>query len=316
MRAVSLLFHDVYAADPRESGFASDAADRYKLSAADLDAQLRGIASVRDDMPLLATELTGGYRPAYLKGPGDPSRHPFLITVDDGGVSYYTMLADRLEALGWRGHCFVSTDAIGSRGFLDASQIRELDARGHVIGSHAASHPSRFSACSVDRMRQEWTRSRQVLEDLLGHEVIVASVPGGYYSRTVAHAARDAGLRMLFTSEPITSIHDEQGCAVIGRFTIRRGDAPDTAQRLALPAPWTRWSAWATWNAKGLIKPLLGPAYRRVADIVLGGSKRQDPPYWSTFSYSSVPASMSRYERLTRSRHTERTPSRSVSTNR
>ena len=31
MRTVSLLFHDVYAADPRESGFASDAADRYKL---------------------------------------------------------------------------------------------------------------------------------------------------------------------------------------------------------------------------------------------------------------------------------------------
>jgi hypothetical protein len=31
MRLVSLLFHDVYDADPRESGFASDAADRYKL---------------------------------------------------------------------------------------------------------------------------------------------------------------------------------------------------------------------------------------------------------------------------------------------
>jgi peptidoglycan/xylan/chitin deacetylase (PgdA/CDA1 family) len=208
--------------------------------------------------------------------------------VDDGGVSYYTMLADRLEALGWRGHCFVSTDAIGSRGFLDAAQIRELDARGHMIGSHSASHPSRFSACSVDRMQREWTRSRQALEDLLGREVVVASVPGGYYSRTVAHAARDAGLRMLFTSEPVTSIHDEQGCTVIGRFPIRRGDGPDTARRLVLPAPWTRWSAWVTWNAKGVIKPLLGPAYTRVADVVLGGSKKQDvlggskeqdPPY-------------------------------------
>ena len=278
MNAVSLLFHDVYAADPRESGFASDAADRYKLSAADLDSQFRGIASVRDDMPLLATELTGGYRPAYLKGPGDPSQHPFLITVDDGGVSYYTMLADRLEALGWRGHCFVSTDAIGSRGFLDASQIRELDARGHVIGSHAASHPSRFSACSVDRMRQEWTRSRQVLEDLLGHEVVMASVPGGYYSRAVAHTALDAGLSTLFTSEPITAIHDVQGCSVLGRFTIRRGDGPDASRRLVLPAPSARLGAWAIWNAKGLVKPLLGPAYMRVADLVFGWSARRNLP--------------------------------------
>lgn len=256
MHAVSLLFHDVYAADPRESGFASDAADRYKLSAADFDAQLERLAPVCQAPPALITDAG--------------IDQSVLITVDDGGVSYYTMLADRLEARGWRGHCFVSTDAIGSSGFLDAGQIRELDARGHVIGSHAASHPGRFSACSIDRMREEWTRSRQVLEDILGHEVAVASVPGGYYSKTVAHTARDAGLRTLFNSEPLRSIYDEQGCTVIGRFTIRRGDGPDTARRFVLPAPWTRWSAWASWNAKGVIKPLLGPAYTRVADLVLG----------------------------------------------
>ena len=111
---------------------------------------------------------------------------PFLITVDDGGVSYYTMLADRLEARGWRGYCFVSTNQIGTRGFLDAAQIRELDQRGHLIGSHSASHPTRFSACTPEQMREEWTISRQVLEDILGHDVTLASVPGGYYSKAVA----------------------------------------------------------------------------------------------------------------------------------
>ena len=272
MPVLSLLFHDVYAADPRESGFASEAADRYKLSAPAFDAQLQGVARVRRDAPLLVTE------PGSQNASGGRStQDPFVITLDDGGVSYYTIVADRLEALGWRGHCFVSTDAIGSRGFLDAPQIRELDARGHVIGSHTASHPSRFSACSVDRMQQEWVRSRQALEDLLGHEVTVASVPGGSYSRTVARIALDAGLKTLFTSEPITAIRDEQGCRVLGRFTIRRGDSPDTARRLVLPAPWTRWSAWASWNAKGLVKPLLGSAYARMADVVLGGSVTRAP---------------------------------------
>src|ERR1044071_9613482 len=130
MRTVSLLFHDVYAKDPRESGFASEAADRYKLSVTAFDAHLAAIASVPDV--------------------------PFLITLDDGGVSYHTVLADRLEARGGRGHCFVSTNQIGTRGFLDAAQIRELDARGHVIGSHSASHPSRFSACRPEQMREEW----------------------------------------------------------------------------------------------------------------------------------------------------------------
>ena len=244
MPAVSLLFHDVYAKDPRESGFASDAADRYKLPVAAFDAHLEAIASVRNV--------------------------PFLITVDDGGVSYYTRLAERLEARGWRGYCFVSTDQIGSRGFLDAAHIRELDARGHIIGSHSATHPTRFSACSREQMQREWNVSRRALEDILGHDVTIASVPGGYYSKAVARSAGEAGLRLLFNSEPVTTRADERGCTVAGRFTIRRGDPPQMSRRLLLPAPWTRWSAWTKWNAKGLVKPLLGPAYVRVADLVAG----------------------------------------------
>ena len=244
MGTVSLLFHDVYAKDPRESGFASDAADRYKLSVSAIDAHLDAIASVRDV--------------------------PFLITVDDGGVSYYTLLADRLEARGWRGYCFVSTNQIGTRGFLDAAQIRELDERGHTIGSHSASHPTRFSACTPQQMREEWTTSRRVLEDILGHDVILASVPGGYYSKAVARSASDAGLQLLFNSEPVTRRGRQDGCTIAGRFTIRRGDPPAMSSRLLLPAPWARWSAWTKWNAKGLVKPLLGPAYMRVADLVAG----------------------------------------------
>ena len=246
MRTVSLLFHDVFTASPRESGFQSAAADRYKLTLEDFEAQLDGIAGVE-------------------------RLHPMLVTVDDGGVSFYTLVADRLEARGWRGYCFVPTDAIGRPGFLDAAQIRALDARGHVIGSHSASHPPRLSACSDDRIRQEWSRSRRALEDLLGHEVVAASVPGGYYSRRVALAARDAGLRELFTSEPTPVVRSEGGLSVLGRFTIRRGHPTDAARRLRLPAPWARLGAWASWNAKGLVKPLLGPSYMRVADWIYGG---------------------------------------------
>jgi len=243
MRMVSLLFHDVFAASPRESGFQSPAADRYKLPVAQFEAQLAGIAS--------------------LAGP-----RAFAITVDDGGISYYTQVADRLEAHGWRGHCFIPTDMIGRRGFLTPARIRELDARGHVIGSHSSSHPARLSACREDQIRDEWSRSRQMLEDLLGHAVIVGSVPGGYYSRRVATAAREAGIEVLFTSEPATSIRYEGALEVRGRFTIRQGHPPDAARRLLLPAPWTRLAAWTSWHAKGLVKPLLGSSYIRVAEWI------------------------------------------------
>lgn len=271
MRTVSLLFHDVYAADPRESGFVSPAADRYKLSLQQFDAQLAGLAQVRADAPVLVQDVSGGLNATGgLKASGYQGAHiPFLLTVDDGGVSYYTLVADRLEARGWRGHCFVSTDAIGTRGFLSASQLRELDRRGHVIGTHSASHPARFSACEPAHMREEWARSRMVLEDLLGHKVETASVPGGYYSRRVARSARDAGLRVVFTSEPITTSHDEEGTLVIGRFTLRRGHPTDRAGLLARREPWARYQEWASWRAKGLVKPLLGPLYSPTADWLL-----------------------------------------------
>jgi len=249
MPRVSLLFHDVYESDPRESGFASDAADRYKLPVADFDAQLAGLTPVPADS--------------------------FRITVDDGGVSYYTHLADRLEARGWRGYCFMTTDFIGTKGFLHAAQLRELDARGHIIGSHSASHPTRFSTLSAEQMREEWSRSLAVLEDILGHAVEVASVPGGYFSSGVARSADEAGLRTLFTSEPTTRSAAENRCAIAGRFTIRRGHHADIARKFVEPAPWTRCGAWAAWNAKALVKPLLGPTYMRVADWLLASQNQR-----------------------------------------
>src|SRR5262249_6324862 len=188
MRPVCLLFHDVYESDPRESGFRSPAADRYKLSVPEFEAQIDGLAKFR--LPAAGSRLAA---------PG--SRLPVILTVDDGGVSYYTLIADRLEALGLRAHCFVSTAHIGEHGFLTQKQIRELDARGHTIGTHSASHPTRFSALTTSEMRREWSDSRQRLEEIVDRPVTVGSVPGGYFSRAVAEAAAYAGLRTLYTSE-------------------------------------------------------------------------------------------------------------------
>jgi peptidoglycan/xylan/chitin deacetylase (PgdA/CDA1 family) len=291
-RAISLLFHDVYVEEAAESGFVSEAADRYKLRLAEFEAQLERIAAARSDAPLLVGRGESGARgdgstqrslrsqerreePSSLRARPTqrPAGMPWLITFDDGGVSYHTLIADRLEARGWRGHCFVTTDCIARRGFLDAAQIRDLDARGHVIGSHSASHPTRFSACSLTEMVDEWRQSRHTLEDLLGHAVQVASVPGGYFSPVVGRAAREAGITTLFTSEPVTSIAIDADFTLIGRFTIRRSDATETAMRWVLPAPWARFAAWTSWNAKGLIKPLLGPAYMRLADWLLAARR-------------------------------------------
>src|SRR5438067_13509873 len=90
-RLLTLLLHDVHEGDPSTSGFSGPAADRYKLTVAELEAQLAGLAAA----------MAGGRQ-----------RVPVSLTVDDGGVSFYTTVAERLEALGWRGHCLVTTGCI------------------------------------------------------------------------------------------------------------------------------------------------------------------------------------------------------------
>jgi peptidoglycan/xylan/chitin deacetylase (PgdA/CDA1 family) len=240
---VFLLFHDVYVSDPRESGFASPAADRYKVTVDRFDRHLAALTRVA------------------------PQARPFSLTFDDGGVSYYTIIADRLEQLGWRGHCFIPTDFIGRPGFLKRDQIRELDRRGHHIGSHSASHPPRISACRHDEVIDEWRRSLAVLQDLLGHPVASASVPGGYFSTAVAKAAATAGVKVLFTSEPVTSVAEIGGCTITGRFTLRASSLPRLSEQLVAAAPWSRWSMWAAWTAKKSIKPILGPAYIRLGNL-------------------------------------------------
>jgi len=273
MRVVSLLFHDVYASDPRESGFRSPAADRYKLSVPDFEAQLDGLAAVDVVTPWHAAEFV---RTSELRLPDPEPRIPAVVTFDDGGESYYTVAAERLEALGWRGHCFVSTNFIGQRGFLTPAQIRELDARGHLIGSHSASHPARFNSLTLAEMRAEWSDSRQKLEDLLGHAVTVGSVPGGYFSADVAKTAAEAGLNVLFTSEPTTKMSPANGLLLIGRFTIRRGHPPYAAERFVVSAPWARCGAWVGWNAKAIVKPVLGGSYARIADWLLAPRLRSE----------------------------------------
>jgi peptidoglycan/xylan/chitin deacetylase (PgdA/CDA1 family) len=277
MQPVSLLFHDVYVSDVSESGFNSPAADRYKLSVTEFEAQL----GASDEKRLRPERGAGGKRvedapPSESErgwGPASIDIAAARLTFDDGGVSFYTVVAEKLEARGLHAYCFVTTDYIGRPGFLDAAQIRELDARGHVMGTHSATHPARFSALDRAAMLREWKTSRQRLEDVLGHAVTTGSVPGGYFSKDVARAAAESGLFLLFNSEPVRSVHAIDGCVIAGRYTIRGGAPADYARRLVQRAPWARSKEWASWNAKGLVKPLLGSSYPRVADWIYGGAR-------------------------------------------
>jgi len=174
-----------------------------------------------------------------------------------------------LDEFGWKAHFFVTSGRVDTAGFLSGGQIRELRRRGHVVGSHSHSHPTRMAHCSDAELDNEWQRSVECLSGILGEPVRVASVPGGYYSRRVASAAARAGIGLLFNSEPVARAHSVDGCLVLGRFTAQRATPAAWAAAVAAGNRAVLGREYLFWNAKKLAKALLGTIWLRARVIFL-----------------------------------------------
>lgn len=266
MRSFALLYHDVLdggAAD--SSGLPGPGAAVYKLDEPVFRAHLDAIAARVQ-------------RPPALIGAGPSSGDVWSLTFDDGGRTALHPTADLLEERGWRGHFFVTAGRVGEATFLDEDGVRELARRGHAIGSHSWSHPSRISALSPAALRDEWRRSVARLEDIVGAPIDTASVPGGFFSGEVADAAAAAGIRCLFTSEPRARPSRRGGLLIVGRFSVVRSTPADAAAALAHGDLAPRVRQWLWWNAKKAAKTLSGGAYARVRTAVLSRDFDSGPP--------------------------------------
>jgi peptidoglycan/xylan/chitin deacetylase (PgdA/CDA1 family) len=249
----SLCYHDVVdAANPDASGFAGDAAARYKLTWAQFTSHLDALAAALPPPAAVAEARDGDW----------------LLTFDDGGHSALE-IARALTARGWTGHFFVTAGSIGAPGFVDAEGVRELSALGQVVGSHSWSHPERMSSLTDAELEREWRDSRGRLEEILGTPVTTASVAGGYHSPRVATAAAAAGMQALFTSEPIAAPHMVDGCRVFGRYAVLHGTSPTAIAAFASGARATRLRQFARWNVLKVVKAATGPAYPRLRRALL-----------------------------------------------
>ena len=254
------MYHDVViGGDFESSGFPGRMMRRYKLPVELFQRHLEAMAGARSEPPSL---IQGSVE--QIEGP-----RPWVLTFDDGGSSAFAIVAECLERQGWRGHFFMVGRRINKPGFLTGGQIRDLRARGHVIGSHSYSNPDPMSSLSRDQLAQEWRRSSQMLADLLGEPVTSGSVPGGFYRRRVALAAAQVGMRAIFTSNPTDRPHLVAGCWVIGRYTMLNETAPEVAAGLVSGHVWPRLRQGLSWKTRGVAKMLGGPLYLRARRYLL-----------------------------------------------
>ena len=238
----ALMYHDVVESGAEDaSGFPGRDAALYKVSPDTFDEHLRAII-------------------VSVPSP--------TITFDDGGASAMRA-ANALEKYALRGYFFITANYIGTPGFVDADDLRELCRRGHIVGSHSCTHPLRMGHCTWQRLLDEWQRSRDIISTIVGRTISTASVPGGDFAPKVAEAAARAGFKFLFTSEPSAETYHAFGMTVRGRFTVQRWTTASTAAALAR-GEWLPCARQAfVWNAKKLSKRLGGEQYLRVRRLLL-----------------------------------------------
>ena len=234
---VVLMYHDIVTKDDKSSGFQNDSAFQYKVEESFFEEQVKA-----------------------LQG------KDVVFTFDDGGVSFFTKAAPILEKYGFKGVFFISTKHIGTPGFLTTEQVRELERRGHIIGSHSHSHPNNIASLSYKEMDEEWRKSARILKDILGHQISMASIPNGYGSNKLNASALAAGFTELFTSVPTTKVSFQNGQQIIGRYVVHCDMTTDDVIAIVTDIG-RRKKMYLRWWGLEQAKKVLGSSYDRVKAI-------------------------------------------------
>ena len=193
MEDMVLMYHDVYKASVQESGFQTDGANHYKIQESAFDEQIQQVKTL-----------------------------PVTLTFDDGGVSFYTIIASILEKNNLRGHFYIATNRIGTDGFMTEAQILDLYKRGHVIGSHSYSHPSDFRVMPFEQRIKEWETSVERLSIITGSPVTEVSIPNGFLQEGDLKIFKSLGITTIFTSK-LGENRQVDGMKILGRVGIDNG---------------------------------------------------------------------------------------------
>ncbi|ODV10642.1 MAG: polysaccharide deacetylase [Thiobacillus sp. SCN 64-317] len=172
------------------------------------------------------------------------------ITFDDG---YADNLAacEELQKRGMRATWFIVSGSVGqpprwpddgrpAGRLLSAGELCEMRANGMEIGSHTVSH-ARLTGLDDATLMQELTRSRIMLEDLLGGPVGSFAYPYGDWDARCAEAVQQAGYRAACTTRTGWALRDNTPYQ-LRRLTVFNTDTTSSlARKLYFGSHDVRW---------------------------------------------------------------------------
>jgi peptidoglycan/xylan/chitin deacetylase (PgdA/CDA1 family) len=122
----------------------------------------------------------------------------YVLTFDDATIDHYEVVFPLLGKNRCRASFFVPTAKLDQPGYLTRSQVREMAAAGHGIGSHSHIH-QRMDVLPDDEIRRQISLSQNIIADITGVKPVTFVPPGGYTNRRVRAAAAGLGVQLLRT---------------------------------------------------------------------------------------------------------------------
>jgi peptidoglycan/xylan/chitin deacetylase (PgdA/CDA1 family) len=183
-RRVALMYHALTGPGSPPAG--QDL--HYSVPAARFDAHLRLLAA--HGGACSARDWLGGGRPGAT-----------VLTFDDGHLSNYSLALPSLLEHGAGADFFVNPARVGTDGFADWAQLREMARLGMSIQSHGWDHRY-FTALSPAELREDLRRSRTSIEDAIGQPVRLLAPPGGRMPAGLPALAAEAGYSHVLNSQP------------------------------------------------------------------------------------------------------------------
>jgi peptidoglycan/xylan/chitin deacetylase (PgdA/CDA1 family) len=152
----------------------------------------------------------------YLRDPKNDVHKPTIVYFDDGFRSVLSEAEPLLRKYGAQPVVFVTTgipdaspDVHAGEGWTSAAELmqeylswdelRELQARGAVIGAHGRTH-RRLTQCSPKELERELLEPRERIAKELGREPDIIAYPHGRVNGNVADAVARAGYRFGISS--------------------------------------------------------------------------------------------------------------------
>jgi len=146
----------------------------------------------------------------FLRGRQSLPHRPILLTFDDGYEDNYTIAFPLLRRFNFRAVIFAVTDPKRRTNFwdseepparlLDMKQLQELARYGIEIGSHTVSH-ARLATTPCEIAKRELRESKDVLEQLLGSEVLSFAYPYGAVGTRARELVSEAGYKFAVAGD-------------------------------------------------------------------------------------------------------------------